>query len=372
MYCITALTIDYMTETLGFLAAFVLTVLAIPPLVRAAPGWGLVDIAAGRKVHDGAVPLIGGIVMGLVFLAVYLAIPLAGGPAVRYGLALAIAIVLAGGIHDDLHELRSLAKFAFQIAAAAALVFADGTVLPQLGQLLTANSFTLGAWSVPLTVFAIVGVMNALNMADGIDGLAGTLSLLAFAGFGMLAAGVGEVPVFAACCLGMGVSAGFLCFNARIPSRSKAVVFMGDTGSHFLGLLLAWCAIRLHNAEPPALNAVTAGWILGVVLGDTLCVMIRRVARGKSPFAGDREHLHHLLLALGLTSAQTVAVICAASVAGGIIAVVAESKGVPAYAMFYAYLALLTLYCVVTEVACRRLGLREGLRARQADWSAPK
>jgi UDP-GlcNAc:undecaprenyl-phosphate GlcNAc-1-phosphate transferase len=353
-----------MTETLGFLSAFALTVLAIPPLIRAAPRWGLVAVSAGRKIHEGEIPLIGGIVMGTVFLASYLAVAIAGGQGIRYGLALAIAIMLIGGSLDDLSELKSSAKFAFQIAAAAALVYSDGTVLLQLGQLLTENTFTLGGWSVPLTVFAIVGVMNALNMADGIDGLAGTVSLLAFVAFAMLATQVGELAVFVAACLAAGTIFGFLCFNARIPSRPQALVFMGDTGSHFLGLLLAWCAIRLHNAEPPALNAVTAGWILGIVLGDTLCVMIRRALRGRSPFAGDREHLHHILLAAGLTVSQSVAAIAAMSVAVGLIAWLAERKGVPGYVMFYLYLALLALYCLATEIACRRLGLREAARAR--------
>ena len=348
-----------MTETLGFLGAFAGTVLAIPALTRFAPGLGLVDVAAGRKVHDGEIPLIGGIAMGIVFLGVYLAVALAAAQAVRFGLGLAIAIVLTGGILDDLHELRSLAKFGFQIAAAAALVFVDGTVLVQLGQLLAQRTFTLGEWSVPLTIFAVVGVMNAVNMADGIDGLAGTLTLLAFIAFGLLAMLVGESAVFVVCCLGAGVTAGFLCFNMRTPTRPSAVVFMGDTGSHFLGLLLAWCAITLHNAEPPALNAVTAGWMLGVILGDTLCVMIRRALRGKSPFSGDREHLHHLLLAAGLTISQTVGVIAVLSVGAGAIAFAAERNGVPAYLMFYAYLALLGAYCVVTEMIFRRQGLRE-------------
>lgn len=347
-----------MTEMLAFLGAFAATVAAIPPLVRAAPGWGLLAVASGRKVHEGEVPLIGGIVMGGVFLAAYGGVALAGGPGVRAGLAVAIAIVLAGGVIDDLYELRSLAKFGFQIAAALALVYADGTVLVHLGQLLSERVFTLGNWSVPLTVFAVVGVMNAFNMADGIDGLAGTVSLLAFVTFGVLAAVAGEPAVYLVACLGTAVTAGFLCFNARFPSRPRAIIFMGDTGSQFLGLLLAWCAIRLHNAEAPAFNAVTAGWILGVVLGDTLCVMLRRLLRGKSPFSGDREHLHHLLAAAGLGVPQTVAAIAALSVGAGAVAYVAEKKGVPGYAMFYAYLTLLLLYCLVTEFACRRLGLR--------------
>ncbi len=360
---VTAFANDFMIETLGFAGAFLGTALAIPALVRFAPTLGLVDVASGRKIHDGEVPLIGGIAMGLVFLCMYLGVALAEATQVRFGLGMGIAIVLIGGVLDDLHELRSLAKFGFQIAAALALVYVDGTVLLHLGQLLSERTFTLGAWSVPLTVFAVVGVMNALNMADGIDGLAGALALLAFVAFGLLALLAGEVAVVVVCCLGAGVASGFLCFNLRTPARSSAAVFMGDTGSHFLGLLLAWCAIRLHNAEPPAFNAVTAGWILGVILGDTLCVMIRRAVRGKSPFSGDREHLHHLLLAAGLTISQTVGVIALLSVAAGAIALSAEQQGWPAYLMFYLYLALLGAYCVVTESICRKQGLRAPAQA---------
>ena len=347
-----------MTEMLAFLGAFVATVLAIPVLLRKAPGWGLLAVASGRRIHQGEVPLIGGIVMGGVFLAAYGGLALSGGMGVRAGLAAAIVIVLVGGVIDDLYELRSMAKFGFQILAATALIYLDGSVLLHLGQLLGERVFTLGIWAAPLTVFAVVGVMNAFNMADGIDGLAGSVSLLALLAYGVFAAVAGEPAVFVVACLGVAVTGGFLCFNARIPSRPKAIVFMGDTGSQFLGLLLAWCAIRLHNAEPPAFNAVTAGWSLGVVLGDTLCVMLRRLARGTSPFSGDREHLHHLLTAAGLSVSQTVAVIGGLSVASGAVACLAERQGVPAYFVFYAYLVLLAAYCFVSEYACRRLGVR--------------
>jgi UDP-GlcNAc:undecaprenyl-phosphate GlcNAc-1-phosphate transferase len=349
-----------MIEMLAFLAAFLATLLAIPPLLRVAPAWGLVDVATGRKVHEGAIPLIGGLVMGVVFLCMYLALALGGLLAASAGLAAGIAIVLVGGLIDDLHELRSSIKFAFQIAAAVALIrFGQDTMLTQLGQLLSPQVFTLGAWSVPLTVFAIVGVMNAANMVDGIDGLAGTLCLFGFIVFGVLAAWTGETTVFVVTCLAAGVTAGFLCFNLRTPSRPRAVVFMGDTGSHFLGLLLAWCAIRLHNAEPPALNAVSAGWVLGIMLGDTLSVMVRRVLRGRSPFKGDREHLHHLLLDAGLSTTQTVLAMAGLSLAAGAIALAAEKYAVPGYAMFYLYLALLTAYCVFSERVFRRRRLRE-------------
>ena len=100
----------------------------------------------------------------------------------------------------------------------------------------------------------------------------------------------------------------------------------------------------MHNAEPPALNAVTAGWILGIMLGDTLCVMVRRVLRGKNPFKGDREHLHHLLLGAGLSTTQTVIAMAGLSLAASAIALAAQAIGVPGYLMFYLYLALLAGY----------------------------
>ncbi len=350
-----SLTIADMIELAGFLGAFVATLVAIPPLLRLAPRWGMVAVPEGRRVHEGDTPLVGGIGMGLAFLAVYLAIGLYGAPTLSSGLTAAIVIVLVGGVLDDMHELRSLLKFAFQIAAATVLVlYGEATLLTQLGPLFQAASFSLGIFAVPLSVFSIVGVMNAVNMADGIDGLAGTLSLLGFAVFGALAALVGETTVFVVACTGIGVTAGFLCFNTRTPRRSSALVFMGDTGSHFLGLLLAWCAIRLYNAEPQGLNAVTAGWILGVMLGDTLCVMVRRVLHGRSPFKGDREHLHHLLLGAGLSVPQTVGAMAAISVSAGVIAVAAERAGVPAYLMFYAYLVVLGAYGAVSELAFRK------------------
>jgi UDP-GlcNAc:undecaprenyl-phosphate GlcNAc-1-phosphate transferase len=133
---------------------------------------------------------------------------------------------------------------------------------------------------------------------------------------------------------------------------------MGDGGSLLLGLLLAWCAIGLAMGERPALAPITAVWILGVPIADTVTLMIRRALRGRSPFAGDREHLHHILLALGLSTGHSVLVMGAASLALTAIALLAQDAGVPEYVMFYLYVAGLVAHGVAAEVLCRRLGLR--------------
>ncbi len=113
---------------------------------------------------------------------------------------------------------------------------------------------------------------------------------------------------------------------------------MGDTGSLLFGLLLGWFAVRLAMAERPALAPISAVWILALPIGDTVTLLVRRALRGRNPFHADRQHLHHILLALGLSSGQTVAALAFLSFALGALALAAE---------------------FVAEIACRRLGLQE-------------
>ncbi len=201
--------------------------------------------------------------------------------------------------------------------------------------------------------------MNAINMADGLDGLAGGLALTACVNFGTAASLAGHAPEFAAIGITAGAALGFLCFNAHSPWRAQAAVFMGDTGSLLLGLLLGWFAVRLAMAERPALAPISAVWILALPIGDTVTLLVRRALRGRNPFHADRQHLHHILLALGLSSGQTVAALAVLSLALGALALFAEFAGMPQYAMFYAYVTGLAAYGIAAEIACRRLGLQE-------------
>jgi UDP-GlcNAc:undecaprenyl-phosphate GlcNAc-1-phosphate transferase len=155
-----------------------------------------------------------------------------------------------------------------------------------------------------------------------------------------------------------GALVGFLLFNARTPWRARALVFMGDTGSLMLGLLLGWVAVRLAMSEPRGLAPITAVWILGLPIADTVTIMLRRALRGHSPFHADREHLHHILLASGLSSSRVVTTMvgCAALLAA--IGIAAPYAGVPEYALFSAYMAVLVAYGIGAELACRKLGLR--------------
>jgi UDP-GlcNAc:undecaprenyl-phosphate GlcNAc-1-phosphate transferase len=347
----------------GFLTAAGTALVLTPLLARIAPLAGLLDHpGAARKVHAQPVPLVGGIAMGVAILAAYYSTSLGQGLDTNLGVALAIALI--GGVLDDCREQGSGIKFAFQIVAAAVIATTTDALLVHLGHLMSPELFTLGRWSTALTIFAIVGVMNALNMIDGLDGLAGGLALSALLLFALAAALAGNAFLFALISICVGALIGFLAWNAPLPGRAQARVFMGDTGSMLLGLVLAWFAIRLAMApnstlDPrAAISPITAVWILGVPIADTVTIMTRRVLRGASPFVGDREHVHHILLAAGQSARRVVAVLFLLAFLLGAAGLAAVRAGVPDYVMFYAYVAGLIAWGSAAEIACRKLKLR--------------
>ncbi len=200
------------------------------------------------------------------------------------------------------------------------------------------------------TLFCVVGVINALNMSDGLDGLAGGLALIAA---GWLIVLVQSAPSLQrgnsdALLILVMVIAGFLCFNLRPPWRARASVFMGDAGSTMLGFVLAWFLVHLSQGPAAVMVPMTAVWILAVPLLDTVAVMIRRIRAGHSPFAADRQHLHHLLLGLGLSDGQTTALLLAVALTTGAAGVAAYGLGAPEHLQFYAFLVLFGLYYRVT------------------------
>jgi UDP-GlcNAc:undecaprenyl-phosphate GlcNAc-1-phosphate transferase len=249
---------------------------------------------------------------------------------------------------DDRHDLGSLPKFGFQIVAAWLLVKLGGVTLTHLGELVDFDRVALGAIALPFTVFAIVGVMNAVNFSDGMDGLAGGFALAATFWFGVAAVAGGYTLEFQVACTLAGLLVAFLLFNARLPHRGKALVFMGDAGSYFLGLVLAWLAIRLAMNERPALAPMTAVWILGIPLADTVVLMVRRALTGRNPFRADHGHVHHLLLRR-LSHGRACALLFALSFAMGGIGYVAGRAGAPEFAMFYLYGALWIAYYVASS-----------------------
>jgi UDP-GlcNAc:undecaprenyl-phosphate GlcNAc-1-phosphate transferase len=263
----------------------------------------------------------------------------------RFGSFLAAtALLIVVGLIDDLRELPWYIRFATQIIAALIMTLGGGVVVEDLGAITGHGSVKLGIWAIPFTVFATVGLINALNMLDGLDGLAGGISLIAFSLLAFVAMAGGQVVdgsilILLACIVGA-----FLLFNLRLPWRGRALAFMGDAGSTFLGFALAWFVISLSQGEGRAMTPVTALWILALPIVDTVSLLIRRMLAGRSPFAADRAHLHHILLLAGHSVNNTNIILWSVALILGSLGVLALYQNIAEHILFYGLLGLSLLY----------------------------
>lgn len=292
----------------SLLATILMVVVLRPLAVRV----GLVDVPNERKSHRTPTPLVGGIAIfaGLVIgFALCRDGPIPLSQRSVYSFFGAGALLVLVGLVDDFLELSPAVRFVAQVVAALAMIFGAGVYLKDLGAMAPGGDLLpLGILAVPFTVFATLGVINALNMCDGLDGLSGSLTLTSLSGL-ILAAYIWGVPADTALLPILGTAiAGFLLFNLRLLGRERASIFMGDAGSMFLGLSLTWYAIALSQGETRALPPAAALWFLMIPIFDAVSMMLRRIMKGRSPFAADREHLHHIFLLAGYTVNETVLV----------------------------------------------------------------
>ncbi len=349
-----------------------LVVAALTPLVRLlALRVGAVTHPGGRHVHQGSMPRLGGVAICGGFLAaaavLYLATPRVGAAvspiALRVlGLLVGGVAMCAVGVVDDSRGLRAVHKLVLQIAVAT-FAFAcgcriDGIHVPLLGDFNTVEV------SLPLTIFWIVGLVNAINLIDGLDGLAAGVVLFA-ATTNLVVAWINGVP-FAAwiSAATAGSALGFLFYNFN-PAR----IFMGDSGSYFLGYVLAVTALMGTQKTSTAASLLVPMMALGVPIFDTLFAMVRRILERRSIFSPDRGHLHHRLLDMGLTHRRAVVIIY---VVCGVFTVAAigvslERTWQLGVALFAASAALFTLVRFVGYFDGFRLRHQAPLRSRDTE-----
>lgn len=251
-----------------------------------------------RKVHGNPIPKCGGLGMALGTMIPVIILS-RDNPQLAYILA-GSAIIVFFGLLDDFFNVSYKLKFAGQIAAAILVVFKGGVSIVSLGMLLPDN-VTLPAWvSMPLTLVAVVGVTNAINLSDGLDGLAGGISMLGFAFIGYLSI-ISDNYFLAIISFAMlGAIFGFLRFNSH-----PAKLFMGDAGSQLLGFLTVTLSLSLTQDGGPY-NVIIPLMIAGYPVLDTLRVMTRRIMEGRNPFSADKNHLHHRLMGMGFYHAEAV------------------------------------------------------------------
>ena len=288
-----------MEPAFTFILALFVSMALIPPLAHIAGRLGLLDSPGGRKVHAAPVPRIGGIaiVAGTV-IPLLLWAPI--GRELE-GFLLAALVLFAFGIWDDRADLDYRVKLFGQFIAVLIVTLYGGVVIERFPFM---EGEGLPAYiSIPLTMFVLIGVTNAINLSDGLDGLAGGTSLLAIGCMGVFAYLAGDTAVVFVVVALAGALLGFLRFNTY-PAR----VFMGDTGSQFLGFSAGVLALILTQSSNQALSPMLPLLLLGLPIMDTLFVMTLRIWQGRSPFKPDRNHIHHKLMALGLNHYEVVLV----------------------------------------------------------------
>jgi UDP-GlcNAc:undecaprenyl-phosphate GlcNAc-1-phosphate transferase len=346
-------------------ATFLITALLLPVLIPIARRTGLVDRPGGRRKHDRPVPAIGGVA---IFLALTLATVWFVEPSPELlGIGVAVLIIVGAGVADDVFRLKWPVRLAAQCLAALAMINLGGVRIENLGEVFGPVGGSLGMLATPLAVVATVGIINAVNMVDGVDGLAGLTMLAACAMLGAAAAYAGNGGLTLALALIGGAVGGFLVFNMRSPWTPRAHVFLGNAGSELLGLLFAGASFRLTQNAAHPVGVQLAPFLLAPVLIDCLTLMVRRVRAGASPFHGDRNHLHHLLLDAGLSPSRVAMVLSGASLTIGCAAAAALKAHAPPVAFTLTFAMLWAGYVLATGDRerfvgwARAAGLRTGL-----------
>ena len=327
---------------INLFSTFVITSISLFALKPVAGRLGLLDIPGGRKIHKTPTPLVGGlgIYLGTLCMSLFT-------PAVfqQYSAMLAIsALVLFVGMFDDAHELRVSVRMGIHGFAAWLMAVVAGNQLLSLGNLLAFGPVELGILAIPLTIFATVGVINAINMTDGIDGLSGGLALISLAFLSIIAFIAGNVPMLQFGTLLICSILAFLVLNFRLPWKRSAMIYLGDAGSTLLGFILAWLIIEATQGNTAIMSPVHALWFLAIPLIDTVSLLIKRPMRGVGPFTAGTDHLHHRLISAGYTHEQTVISLYVASIVAGTFGLIGYLYNFSEAFMFASFMSVFAVY----------------------------
>lgn len=350
------------------IVAFLITaalLLALRPLAQAT---GLVDHPGGRKTHSGVIPVIGGIAMlGGVVIAAFM-----GGELGHQGnvvLLAAVFMVFIGAL-DDRFDLAPPFRLFAHAAAAIALTYGSGFVVPDLGDLLGIGDIGLGWLALPFTVVSCMALINAFNMLDGLDGLAGGCGLVAFAGLSAIAVlHVAPTSAILACSM-LGACVGFLLFN--IPARFNRGLrtFMGDAGSTLLGFMLACVALILIQPARADIPPVFILWMMPIPIFELFTTTARRLLRGNSPMRGDDGHFHYHFVKAGFSVRLVFSMYVVISMLAAWAGVAALEAGVPQPVMFALFLLFFGLWLALVRFA-PLIGARLPLQLRRQVENLP-
>ncbi len=289
--------IDFLIKS--SILTFITTLFCIWLLHPIALQIGLTDHPGGRKHHQHETPLIGGI--GLFFGLCFGLLTLHMSLSEYRGLLGGCGLLLLMGIADDFKDLSQSLRLIGQLIAAMLLIVWGGHQLSHLGAIFFLSDVNMGLWAVPLTILVVICYINAFNMIDGQDGLAGGVALIQLVTLAIFLYEQGlEHSAWFVIVVCVATFA-FLCLNMPLPWRKHAKVFMGDSGSTVLAFIIIWFALELSQSGVRHFRPIDAVWIISYPVFDCVQVVTYRLLQGRSPLQADREHLHHLMLSIGLS-----------------------------------------------------------------------
>ena len=292
---------------------------------------GAVDKPDPRKVHKGIMPRLGGLAIFVGFLIAVLSTVTMSRD--LFGILTGAFVILIVGILDDVYQLPAKVKLLGQIVAAAVLIF-FGIQIEWLNNPF-GGYFYLDYLSIPITIFWVVSFTNVVNLMDGLDGLAAGVSAVASVTIILVALQQGYYTVAVMTAALAGGIIGFIRYNFN-----PATIFMGDTGSMFIGYILAAISILGAVKSATTIALIVPAIALGLPIMDTAFAIIRRHLNGKPIFKPDKGHFHHRLLAMGLTQRQAVMLMYLISAGLGLSAILlTEIDGIYAVLLVSAIIA---------------------------------
>lgn len=298
----------YMIYIAAFMMAFLLTNFTTPYIRKFAFKIGAVDHPKDRGMHTKVMPRAGGIAIYLGFMiTVIIFMTFIPNEQITQmvGLMVGATLITIVGLLDDIYSLSPRIRIVFQLLSAL-IVLMTGTVMHSITiPFFGIGTLELGIFGDIITIFWIVGITNAVNFLDGLDGLAAGVSSIASFSLLMIAVLFGD-PIIAGFAILLTATLAGSCLGFLPHNFNPATIFMGDTGSTFLGFTLAVISIQTMLKTYTALTLLVAAIVLGLPLFDTIFAIFRRLINKKPVTEADRGHLHHRLIDKGLSQKKAV------------------------------------------------------------------
>lgn len=331
--------------------------LCITPVIKMiAKHVGAMDIPNERKVHKVPMPRLGGLSIFFGFLLGYM---LFGEQSiVMNSILIASFVVILIGVFDDIKPLKASVKFIGQLVAACIIVFYGNIILRDVSAFGIYIDF--GFLSIPFTIFFILGCINCMNLIDGLDGLAAGISSIYFATIGIIAIMQGKFGLdFLLTFIMLGSTLGFLVHNFN-----PATIFMGDSGSMFLGLIISVIAL-LGFKNVTMTSLIIPLLLLAIPILDTIFAIIRRTLKGEKISTPDKYHIHHQLLKRNLSQRQTVLAIYVINILFAIASIVYVLKDAKlGYIIYGILLAIVLIFILTTDVVYDSSSLRDKIKRK--------